>query len=349
MEFRNVAIDSMTVACPLSLFDSLPEGLDDILLIINSDTSEIIEEVKKPIISCVNGIKTRAYKVSLFGKEEVHITVNSKMLKTRYLEGMTYDNFRFVFDYLKDVFKFKCSYHDFIHLSRAFDVDFKADFYYQDHDYQEMLRDYSVFAGSKTYYGKKVDMFSVKSLEGLQFVNRKDASIRSPFVKIYDKRSELNNRSFDFYNAYLENQALSILHLKRLEVTVKNKAHFESLKIRDTTLYKLLTLPDGVIEFIIKSCLEKHTGSKDLIKVKGKKQYKIASPTDWLMSKAFLILMQENNMSLQQCLTMVDDYPGLSADTKYKLLKRVKESFLFTHQQTSLRDIKLTSKDAFLE
>jgi len=60
MDFKNVAIDSMTILIPMDCFVRFPEGLYDQFMVINSETSEVIEESPRPVVFEQFGVKTRA-------------------------------------------------------------------------------------------------------------------------------------------------------------------------------------------------------------------------------------------------------------------------------------------------
>jgi len=350
MKLINIAIDSATILVPYDQFLEFPQGIFDEYIEINSDTAEELTKTNKPIVNEFNGIKTRASLFHIINKRYVAITINSKMLRGRYLEGITFKNFPHIREYLE--FTLKCKFYpNFIDYTLVFDCDFKGDFFQDISNYSEMLRGYSKCAGAKLYYSKKVSYLEAKQVSGLQFVNRNDASIRTPFVKIYDKHDELLNNSYDFYDNYIRNKVdnLQLKDLKRLEVTVRNKEHFKALKIESTLLKDVLFLSSATIKEIIKTLLFKHIEYyQPVSEEKIYHKNRLCMPKDYLCVQMIIILMQENNYSLAQCLQLLDSFPGLTDNTKSNIKRTLKDSFKKVIDYKEILTSKITLKDAFL-
>lgn len=353
MKLLNVAIDSMTILVPMDAFVRYPIGLYDDYLVINSETSEIVEDSHRPVVHEKHGIKTRCSIYNLIGVSYVSITVNSKMLRFAYLDGICNHNFILIENYLQNTFN--CLFSpDWMKRTIVIDCDFKGDFYMNSSDYTENLQVFRKAKGSKIYYAKKVDYISEKQIAGLQFVNRRDGSIRYPFVKFYDKLDEMLNRSSDFFEKFFVtmDDRIPFHDLKRVEVTVRNKDHFISLGVHDTTLYSILNLSNETKLSIIKSLVNRHfdefgihsqlpTDSTLVAK-------KLCMPKDYLIVEMMLILMKENNFTLKQCLSLLDTYPGLVDNTKSNIKRTLKKAFKDVSAYKNVLIKKITLKDAFL-
>lgn len=352
MDFKNIAIDSMTILIPMDCFVRYPEGLYDSFMVVNSDTSEVVDEAPRPVVHDSFGIKTRASLFNLIGVSYVSITVNSKMLRFAYLEGICMYNFLLIENYLQ--IQFNCLFSpNWMKKAIVFDCDFKADFYMNSSDYTDCLSVFRKAKGAKIYYSKKVDYINEKQVSGLQFVNRKDASIRSPFVKFYDKLDEMLNRSLDFFDKYFPTMEdrQPFYDLKRVEVTVRNKEHFTSLGVENTTLFHLLSLSFETKLSIIKSLVNRHFdefGLHSVVLSEDDVPKKLCMPKDYLVVEMMLILMKENNFTLRQCLALLDTYPGLNANTKSNIKRTLKQAFKDVTSYKNVLIKKVTLKDAFL-
>lgn len=359
MKYINTAIDSLTVLTPLIEFTEINARIFDEVAEVNLETSEILSSSTKPILMDEKGIKLRAMIVNLFGKRFLSVTYTSKILMHNYFDGINMSNFRQCFDFVSIAFGFQIDYNNYLASSLVNDIDFKTDFYCSDKQFHSICDFYSTFPSAKTYYTSKADFLDNRMITGLQFVNRKDASVRSPFVKFYSKQYELEERSSDFKEAFLKKDFLvNTTNLRRLETTIKNRSHFKSFsnfvqraenqQQQVNSLRFVLAFDITDIMYIIEHNLSRYTAVRPHEVELREFKHASWSPTDHLILETFMLLMNENNMSLTTCLSLLDTYPSLNDTTKHRIKKRLKDAFKEFLAYKGIRELKVTAKDAFI-
>ena len=151
-------------------------------------------------------------------------TITAKMLKQKYWNGITYDNFPTIYDYIMSLNKFECTYETFKR-SKTRDQDVCL----------------NVFANLKTFLsmGKSLQEQSkhpnlfhftnkFKRLNvGMQIGERNRCSPSKPFLKLYFKDYEMQTKSAEFKALYTPN--VNTTDLCRLETTISNLKHKEYL------------------------------------------------------------------------------------------------------------------------
>lgn len=340
----NTSIDSMTVVTPLN-FVKISEFYHDKMLTISSFTSEILDSTSKPIISEIDGIKIRGSIVMLFGVEHLAITYSSKMLKHLYLNGLN-KHFLLAFQYAKRYLHFDCDYSTYLINSKVYDCDFKFDFYQNDKHFSEFLYEHKNFANCKLFSYKGKNYLHSKNFIGLQFVNRKDASIGKPFVKLYSKEFEFDERSIEFKTKYLP--LVSLSDLRRCEVTIKNAKHFSKFDLTSKLIDVLSITENKMINIILQSYLS-HVGTP----VKNKPVFSSKNPitlSDWIFFCALNDLINEGHSLSSLLNEYFNSFPNISPASKtrkIKLLKQRFEVFLNIQSKFDLSRYRMTPKDVF--
>jgi hypothetical protein len=193
----------------------------------NKDTGEMEDFVnlQKHVVDDTYGIKSRIALGSwVMGNninEVVFIQVNAKMLRDRYSEGITKDNWKMVYDHIINQ---QVIYID----ERAWlqgmvsDIDFCYDF---EASQSELIQSNKMlYSMVLPQLQKFVDVpFSRQTNVGIQFNRREKATPAKPFAKIYHKGTELQFNSVEFYEKFLKDQDFS--NVARLEVNLKNSKH----------------------------------------------------------------------------------------------------------------------------
>ena len=121
----------------------------------------------------------------------------------------------------------------------------------------------NVFAAPPTKEFKRLDgvasipMYNGgKGNVGFQFNNRERSTMYKPFLKGYSKEIELSTNSKDFKDAYLRD--VDLTDLRRIEVQVKDKKHFQSLGVKDNSLETILNLDNAQLHEIQCKIFEKY-------------------------------------------------------------------------------------------
>ena len=275
---QKIAIDSLKIRVHLSDVKIINESLQSKWLLINEKTGEQDESFFKANSYKVskNGISTRfgienqqtaSQKIQPF----IVILFNSKLLKDRYFEGITIDNIESLYNDIINMGVVSFTYKSFLN-AECTDVDFKQDGTISIEGFSKSLKKIEEFAKPSKKKNQGYKSFNQANNKGIEFSDRRTTSCRSnPFLKIYHKGIELNNKSMKFANDYLS--SIDYTDIVRIECTVKNKAHFKYLGINDTTLHNLLNLSLEVKKSIITSAIKKHLEPR-VIEIKNQSELK---------------------------------------------------------------------------
>jgi len=275
-----VKIDSLKIRIPIhkvSLVDHNFASKFQKVYVRTGDIDPNINEEKFKM-NITNGIKTRvAILRTLEGEkaeDQLIIQCNAKKLKSRYLEGITIDTIRIVYDYIISL-KIVCfTYEDFLD-GYVSDIDLCYDVQVSQETMIEANRE--IFRNIKPSMYKYVDSpFSRKENTGLQFNKRDKATPAKPFCKIYHKTIELKYNSIEFSEEYLSE--VNFENIGRLEFCIKNSKHRKYLNQSFRSLKDLLSIQQQELEKIIFSGVLSYIEKKTIIR-----EYKDLSPTDRLI------------------------------------------------------------------
>jgi hypothetical protein len=251
------AMDSVSIRIPLTAVKIIDSELQVLYHTFNGSTGEEKAVVRTTnVVKLDSGIKTKFSIEIQFNKdnqkvEHLVVMLTSKMLKSRYFEGIHSGTIQVVFDFLMDQNSVVFSMEEFMS-AQCVDIDFKHDFTASKLTMKQALK---VMEGQYIKTGRKhsfceghglTNRQSAKSETniGLQFNDRKTTSIHtSPYMKIYFKTGELLTKSNIFALSHLNELPEDLI---RVEFTIKNKEH---LKISNmpNTLEGLLNTPQEVI------------------------------------------------------------------------------------------------------
>jgi len=230
--------------------------------LVNESTGEIdSQEFKKNAYKISeNGISMRfglekQITASQVVEEYLTILLPSKVLGSRYFEGITSQNVSKVYDYIQSKQVVSFSLDTFLNQSACTDVDFKKDTKYQNLDVLlPYLQQRTRLSNKK---GEGCRMYLAKENQGIEWSDRRTTSFKSnPYLKIYNKALELKHQSKTFRETYLRDMDFS--DVVRIETTIKNKKHFKALGVDDTSLRALLILPEERKNAFIFDASKKH-------------------------------------------------------------------------------------------
>ncbi len=364
-------IDSLTIQIPFSVFDAVPYYFEDNILEVSETTGEILAQKSgKPVFDVTDGVTLRAVSVySLYFKERcVSLTLNTKMLQheivtPKGLDSMHEGNFPKIFQYVLDITGLEIEYDSFLHNSCVYDVDFKADFLLDDTMYQVLMNDYRGLRGAKIYYNKVASKLEKKTFSGMTFVNRNDASVSKPFVKLYSKLEELQQRSSEFYDAFMP--LWNLPDYRRMECTLANSKHFAKMvKLgllpvsfeKEISLWKILTISRERCRMICFEYLGMHLFPES-VKLKGNEEmavskdpkYTMLMPNTYMLGAMCYSLMEEG-YSFMNVVNLFDLKRGsdkTQAVRKNRLKNRLTEALRGYCKIQKVNNIKLEPKDAF--
>jgi len=289
-------IDSLKIRIPAGSFKVIDERLQGTKITILEETSEVLREFKDNALKCSeNGISTRfaieVMPIDNLGnkKEYLTILVNAKLLKGRYLEGITQNNIELLY---QELINFNIANFTFDSLLEGFctDIDFKTDTRANDDEFQELLKYFKNNAIQSAEVGRGFRLFNRNDNKGIQFSDRATQQFKTnPFWKLYHKETELATKSKEFRSKYLKGQDIS--NLIRFEYTIKNNKHLKALNIQSNTLRTLLALPEQKKKQILSTTIKTHLEGfkRQIIKREGMK------PTDEVFYNLITMQMQEGN------------------------------------------------------
>ena len=177
----------------------------------------------------IDAITSRVYITENKDKGGAHTkfitcTITAKMLKHQYWDGITYDNFPKIYDYIMSLNKFQCTYETFLR-SKTRDQDVCLNvfanlntFLSMGKSLQEQSKHPNLF-----HFTNKFKSYNV----GMQIGERNRCSPSKPFLKLYFKDYEMRSKSAEFKALYTPN--VNTTDLCRLETTISNLKHKEYL------------------------------------------------------------------------------------------------------------------------
>jgi len=272
-EKEKIAFDSGKVRIPMRLVTVLKPELTQKYVLIGEDFGDIDETVTKKGSWRVqsNNYSTR-YHIHRQGNKHKQmedflvIQLNAKILEKQYLEGITLDNIELVYKRLLEQKVVWFNYNDFLHNSGCTDTDLKYDFSLMEGQKGEPIKLFSMFTKQLHYLTE--DKYKVlcrriqkknqgrTDNQGIEWNTRPQATDRKPYVKIYNKTLELKYKqgTKQFAEEYLTKEAISEQRY-RLEVTIKNNKHWKWHKVKDNSLFGILSLTPEHKYNILTKCI----------------------------------------------------------------------------------------------
>ena len=290
-------IDSLKIRIKTDKIQITDSKLTGTKITILQETAEVLREFKDNALKFSNnGISTR-FAIELmpinskgFTEEYLTILVNSKLLKSRYLEGITKENIREVYNEIQNYNVVKFSFDDFMQ-GACTDIDFKTDTRLSIELFQDELIKYFKYNAKESKQKEKgYRVFNELGNKGIQFSDRRTTLFKTnPFWKLYYKEIELKTNSADFNSKYLQGQ--DIKNLIRFEYTIKNNKHLKALNINSNTLEHILNLTDNKKKQMLSDTINTHLEGNKIIQIKKAGM----SPTDSVLVNLITMQMQGGN------------------------------------------------------
>ena len=324
-------IDSLKLRIPISQLDSFDNSLNDVFVTTNVTTGEIEKEFKKTAkqYQCDN----YSFYVSLANikhsgrhfEDCIILLLNSKQIESRYFEGLTLDSIKVVYNKVVELGILNCSLDTFLR-GVPTDIDFKKDYQMEMDNYKEIIQGCSLMSknSSQVDIGKRV--FNSSTNQGISWGKRESSKyIANPFTKIYHKGLEFitpkeNKGAKEFKDRYLNH--IDTNDIIRIETTVKNKRHLESLKLdlKYFTLFDLLSMTPKQNDWVITSAINKHLNKRTRLMVfKDKVELR---PQHQVELNALIGFTSQMNWSLIRSIEFMSNNIT-NKDTKSRLKKRL--------------------------
>lgn len=235
----------------------------------------------EPFTKIIDGITYRFYIKAFIDKnklahEYVVFQISAKMLKQRYFEGITSDNYYNIVDDINSFGVLKVEKKDFLE-GLVSDIDICIN---QLIDIKSLKTAFAFIQQNPNkgklplmHYINQNNSLKNTSNLGMDFNKRDKASNSAPYCKIYHKGFELLSKSSEFYNKFLSPMKASVIdNLVRYEFTIKAHKHKEFLckkgfKADFKTLYELLLARPKELKEIAQSGLKWYIEPKEKSKV----------------------------------------------------------------------------------
>ena len=299
------SIDSFKLRIELPSLISYDKTLNENLITLDAETCSTIErefkrQSKKYFLDGFSIYASISEKVRV-SKDRfadcIVVLINSKQLGSKYFEGITLETLPIIFDLIKRVGILDCSYDTFINSSSPTDVDFKKDYEVVFDEYKEVVSSCEIMTKPSNDRDKGCTVFSKKDNYGISWSVRTTSKyLTNPYTKIYHKGLEFiketeKGGSKDFKDRYLSSVDTS--NIIRIETTIKNKKHLESLKI-------------GLVNFSLKELLSLTSEQKDKILSKAVNSH-LLPRTNSLSFKTESKMTPSNRIYLNLLMGLVSD------------------------------------------
>tara|TARA_B110001450_G_scaffold136988_1_gene128650 strand:- start:2489 stop:3577 length:1089 start_codon:yes stop_codon:yes gene_type:complete len=235
-----IKIDSLKITFPFSQvhivdnklgqeYKRLFEHSGEVETRVNQETGALEEFVnlQNHVVDETFGIKSRiAIGTQVHGDQinrVVYVQVNAKMLREKYDEGITFDNWKMLYNHIINLQVVYIDERTWMH-GLVSDIDFCYDFVATAAElvsFSNRLKTLVLPHMVKFLYGQ----WSQKTNVGLQFRERSKGTPAKPFIKFYHKGLELLYNSVDFYNKFLKGNGTDYSCVSRLEINLKNSDH----------------------------------------------------------------------------------------------------------------------------
>ncbi len=314
------------------------------------------EEEFKRVAYEVAGLKSKGITIRLLVLEHYHfqegtntylvLLINSKILKEKYLLGITKETIKDIWLELLSLELFYVEFEDFLN-GTLVDVDIKADIKdLSPKDFKVCIKELNRISSSGELYLPKRGQ-KIKNL-GLEYgYRKKQHNVRSkPYVKLYHKTVELRYQSRIFTDNFLKD--IDIKNLARIEGTIKNKKHLRSLGIKENTLGNLLEkLTEEKILEINWNFLNKHLKMERSIAMVDTKKLNISGKDIEIFDKvrSHMLLEGYSLETIKRRTQSLYNSIGASRPTIRAALKRAEKYYFYI----LANDKEVEGKKPFLE
>lgn len=328
---NDINLDSLLLRIPLTRVEVLNKELTDKHqdYTVNESTGEFtlkkhrykpseFEKLEVKKIGYKFEFKVKSLINNYTGKKTkyLYMLVNAKMLETKYLEGITFNNVRLIYNRLIACKVAKFSYSTFLDYSKCTNIEYCKNFRMVNLKEQLInLKDKIVKTPKRLK--NPVPRLTKNAKEiSLRFRDKDGSTNAKPHIFIYQKEKELLSNSYQFEREYLQDS--NIKDLCRIEFRIKDKGHCEHLSIKDNSLKSLLTLSNDEKEVI----LNRFTMSY-LELPKPKTNNKKLNTNDEMMLTWLRSLVKDSNFGTASEIMLQDITSRSSKSKKYKQLKQL--------------------------
>lgn len=343
-------IDSLSLKIELSKVKVIDKRLTSQTCVYYASLDAVDCELNppKPIAITKNGITVR-FSIAEIPKRDpltgettqvryVVLTVSTKLLKSKYFEGISKYNIGLLHQEFMRFKIFECSLETFLS-GMVSDIDICTNRYTPSPSIFSDIIDRLVLQANK--HNKYIRKFGDNINLGVSFNKRNDAKPSLPFIKLYHKELELRNHSKEFFETFLKKDFNTSLNgLTRTEVTIRNYKHKQRLKkfgvIDDfRTLGELLEIPRAQLYNVITFSIGAYVNVKKL-RTKAPK----LPPMEHLIYELMANNVQEGR-DFQQIIAIADTFIGSSKGATEVAKTRMRQKITELYDLMTFKDEKL--------
>lgn len=328
-----VKIDSLTLEIPTEKVTFHTKRFHQKILEVTDD-GEILNQKIRPYYFDDKGIKNRIMIVNRFGKENLNITISTKMLGQNYFNGLDFSSLKKIIKSYSNMFEFE-SIKDCV----FYDIDFCFDFFAQKNEYEDLVKSLKILPNSAVFYTKAKKQ-ELKEITGITFNKRNSSSIQNPFFKIYDKSRELKENS----SFFAESHNLQIpKNIRRFEFTFKNKKHLERYNLPND--FKIFLVHQLVLKDIFQKILNFELPFK--IHPQKLKQSNL-TPTDIILINFMKIMYLDGHNDLKHFLTECENIKEICSDNAASRMRtKLKKLYPIVIKEIQLLQKTYSAEEAF--
>ena len=321
-ESSKKSIDSLRLRIPANQVQIINPAIRGSKLIVNSATGEIEAERPERSVKYENSgfsIKWLLQKQTTKDQtiqEYLVILLSAKVLGSSYFRGITPDNIAEIHKRLMKMEIALFSFEAFL-AAECVDVDIKMDVCFP--GFAQSVKELQKRSKKHKRLRYGHELKQQKNNLGIWWSSREKSSPGNPFLKFYSKELELLNKSKEFSEAYLS--GIDFQNLVRMETTVKNKKHFRSFGITDTSLKSLINLDQDKWSEVFGKAIQAH-----LEKRLQRPAAQSISAKDQFILNAVRGLMERAGMTKQEAVYWLVDNLN-NNKTRYNYKKKISELY----------------------
>ena len=225
------------------------------------------------------------------------ILINSKILEESYLNGISIKNIELIYNKIISCNIIDISFEDFLSLGNISDIDIKKDFELSPEDFKLVISDLQ----KKTIPNKRKNFgcntFTGETNLGIEWNDRKKATLKHPFLKLYHKEIEVKHgKNKDYFAEYINSDAVK--NVVRCEATAKGLKELKIAGIESSTLISVLKATQEQLDKLIYNAIEFNIEPP----LKAQKTKSILSPVETIIFAHITNMIKNQNMTFESSL-----------------------------------------------
>jgi len=344
------SIDSFKYRIDLDKVKILDNNLLDCLITqtVNSATGEIISSKELKL----NSLKPEFdfYHIhfainDLFGQKFLVILINSKILESDYLNGISMRNIELVYKRLMSTKIIELSFEDFLEFGLVSDIDVKKDFELDIESFKTVIN--TLYQNTKPTKQAKygANKFIKEHNLGIEWNKRENATSKHPFLKLYHKEIESkhgNNKEY-FYNHIDLKLTKNVV---RCEATIKGTKELSMYGIEGNRLIDLMKVPESKLSSVIEYAIDLNIEPR----LRRSKPKDGMNPTETIIYGFISNMINNQNLSYETIENHILSYfnqLGANNATKKMRAKKILRTVYENHINGKISEIKAKKLESF--